>query len=525
MLSLQAFHTFLLKTALPLRHGWRTRPQLPFDLAIAHSISQRQNQSCTEDITRRQRSRLRPPLQLIPLFAIDPKQSLIISHILTTLVTRFMYRWDGPLDEADQAVRAAREALERMLNERTEQLRQELERTKQMASELRRSEERFRTLAQAVPILLWTTDADGYTTYVSARYEEFTGVPAKELVGNGWLAVLHPDDKDRVCAVWADAVQMHHEYEIEYRLRRVDGSYRWFVARGIPIEAPDNRIGQWLGSSTEIDEMKRTETALRRSNDELRQFAYAAAHDMQEPLRNVSHSLGMLKQLHSTTLDQATGRWIDTATEDTRRMYDMVKDLYSYAIAVEDEEEQPKPFEAAEGVQKALSKLRHLVAKTGAQVHSAELPAVRVHEKHLVQVFQNVLSNAMTYRKANTSPVIRISTSWKPPPWQFLVSDNGIGFNPEYSEKIFRVFKRLHSRNEYPGNGMGLALCARAVVHYGGRIWAESEPGQGTKVFLRCPQPRLGLCGSAATSGCRMVRSGGTPMYGTIHLAVFSALR
>ena len=97
MLSLQAFHTFLLKTALPLRHGWRTRPQLAFDLAIAHSISHRQNQSRTEDITRRQRSRLRTPLELITLFGIDRKQSLIISHILKMLDTRFMYRWDIPL--------------------------------------------------------------------------------------------------------------------------------------------------------------------------------------------------------------------------------------------------------------------------------------------------------------------------------------------------------------------------------------------------------------------------------------------
>jgi len=364
-------------------------------------------------------------------------------------------------------------------------LNRELERrVAERTAQLSESEIRFRTLAEAVPNLLWTTDANGYCTYVSSRYQEFTGLSVEELTGNGWATVLHPEDQDRVHAAWSEAVQTGQPYEIEFRLRRFDGSYYWFVARGVPMRGADGHISQWLGSLTDVHGMKRTEAALRRSNEELRQFAYAAAHDLQEPLRNVSTSIGFLKRSYGEKLDGASARWFSAAVEGAQRLHEMIKDLLTYSRAVDSSEHSSDPVSVNEAVKMALVNLDEPMVTAGARIEVASLPSVRVYETHLVQIFQNLLSNAIKYRKSDLAPEIRITAVKSAAQWQFCVSDNGIGFNPEYAEKIFGVFKRLHLREEYPGNGIGLAICARVVAHYGGRIWAQSQPGQGAAFYF-----------------------------------------
>jgi PAS domain S-box-containing protein len=391
-------------------------------------------------------------------------------------------------NEADRTVRAAREALERMLNQRTTQLRQELDRTKQVAAELRDSEQRFRTLAQAVPILLWSTNAAGHATYVSARYEEFTGFSASELLGEGWLKVLHPDDKDRVLSAWTRTVQNGAPFEDEYRLRRFDGSFRWFVGRGIPLRDETSSINQWLGSSAEVDAIKRTEAALRRSNDELRQFAYAAAHDLQEPLRNISTSVGMIKQRHGHTLSSDVAEWFESAYEGAQRMHGMVKDLLAFTRAVGGEEQPAQLFDPKCALDLAMTNLRGQASASGMEVEVEALPKVRVYPHHLVQVFQNLISNAIKYRHPDRPLRIHVSGASNTAECQISISDNGIGFDPAYSERIFGVFRRLHTRKEYEGNGIGLAICARVIGYYGGRIWAEGEPGRGAAFHFTLPR-------------------------------------
>jgi light-regulated signal transduction histidine kinase (bacteriophytochrome) len=178
--------------------------------------------------------------------------------------------------------------------------------------------------------------------------------------------------------------------------------------------------------------------------------------------------------------------------EGAERMFEMVKDLLRYARAVDDAEQPSNSVPANEAVSAALANLDDSVVAAGAKIEVASLPRVRVCENHLVQLFQNLLSNALKYRKSDVAPEIRVSALRDTIQWQFCVEDNGIGFNPEYSEKIFGVFKRLHQRNEYPGNGIGLAICARVVAHYGGRIWAESQSGQGAAFHFTLPAQQEG---------------------------------
>jgi light-regulated signal transduction histidine kinase (bacteriophytochrome) len=249
--------------------------------------------------------------------------------------------------------------------------------------------------------------------------------------------------------------------------------------RGIPVWRDNGKVQQWLGSSTDIHELKQTEDALRRSNEELRQFAYAAAHDLQEPLRNVSNSIGFLSSLYRERFDPQATKWIDWSIEGAQRMHQMVKDLLSYSRAVDGTDRPESTVSAEAAVRIAMANLAVAITGAGAQVDVGPLPMLRAYETHLVQVFQNVISNAIKYRKPDVPPRIRISAELRHSDWDFSVADNGIGFASEYSQKIFGVFKRLHTRSEYEGNGIGLAICARIVAHYGGRIWAESKPGEG----------------------------------------------
>jgi PAS domain S-box-containing protein len=325
--------------------------------------------------------------------------------------------------EAELELRQVNQQLEQRVKERTAAL----EQTNRRLSE---SEERFRTLAEAVPNLLWATDANGRTTFASLQYEKYTGMPARELEHEeGWLARVHPDDREQVKAVWSESLEKRQAYETEYRLQRFDGAYRWFVARGLPISV-DGELCQWLGSSTDIDDLKRTERALRRSNEELRQFAYAAAHDLQEPLRDVSNSLGMLKRRYEEKLDAEAVQWIDASTTGARLMHYMVKDLLSYSRAVDEAVRVEEPVDVAKAIRLAIENLSSTMQTTGATVEIGPLPRLRMHETHLVQIFQNLISNSIKYRKPDVSPVVKISAVCKGSDWQFSITDNGIGFDP-----------------------------------------------------------------------------------------------
>jgi PAS domain S-box-containing protein len=366
-----------------------------------------------------------------------------------------------------------------------EQLRMVSERAlRESEARLRNSEERFRGIAEAVPNLLWTTSSTGTNSYVSARYLHYTGLRMEEVLGDGWMNIVHPEDRQRTAQVWTEAVATTQPYEIEYRLRRYDGQYCWFVARAVPV-IHNGEVTQWIGSSTDIDNVKRIQSALMRSNEDLRQFAYVAAHDLQEPLRNISHAVQMLRRTGEPNGDR---RWLELTYEGTQRMIDLVRDLLSYSRIVAEEVKQRNLVSAQEAVDEVLHSLNGKMERTGAMLTVASpLPQVCVAKTHLVQLFQNILGNALKYRKPDVAPDIRISVERVEDFWRFDVSDNGIGFNPEFSDRIFGVFKRLHTRQEYPGNGIGLSICSRIASHYNGRIWATGKPGEGACFSFTLP--------------------------------------
>jgi PAS domain S-box-containing protein len=353
----------------------------------------------------------------------------------------------------------------------------------QLTRKLTRSVEDFRILADSVPQMVWRTGESGDLNYVNQEWIRFSGS-----VGDGnptaWHEFIHPQDRDRIIRQWHQARELQMAYAMECRLKeRSIGKYRWFLFQARPVsDARDNRL-QWYVTFTDIDEQKATQRLLLQANDELNQFAFAAAHDLQEPLRNIHVALNMFIRHHGWPSDETAKGWIEESMNSAKRMHTMIKDLlaYSRAIDPENQTELPANSEACLGL--AIANLDTAMKQAGGRIIWESLPQVNVSQTHLVQLFQNLISNALKYRKRDVPLEIKISAQRQGEDWEFSVNDNGIGFEQEYATRIFGVFKRLHGR-KYEGTGMGLAICARIVAHYGGRIWAESTSQKGaTFVF------------------------------------------
>lgn len=242
----------------------------------------------------------------------------------------------------------------------------------------------------------------------------------------------------------------------------------------------------------EVAERRQAEQALReqsralaRSNAELEQFAYVASHDLQEPLRMVGSYVQLLSSRYQGQLDGQADKYIGYAVEGARRMQALIAALLEYSRV--GRENKPARISSGAAVEQALRNLKPAIEETGAVVSSEPLPDVVADAGQMVQVFQNLVGNAVKFRTSNARPRIRISAARRGHECVFAVSDNGIGIDPTHAERIFVIFQRLHTRAEYPGTGIGLAICKKIVERLGGRIWVESEPGRGATFYFSVP--------------------------------------
>ncbi len=235
----------------------------------------------------------------------------------------------------------------------------------------------------------------------------------------------------------------------------------------------------------DVTERKQAEDELRRSNDDLQQFAYAASHDLQEPLRMVGAFTQLLNKKFLPLVDADGARYLDVITSSVARMDHLIKDLLIYSqTSVHETHAVAVNAEKALGL--AVMNLQLAIADTSAIITNDHLPVVKIDQLHFVQVFQNLISNAIKYRKPGTAPRIHVSAELIEDKWVFNVSDNGLGFDDTYAEQIFGVFKRLHGR-DYPGTGIGLSICKKIIERAGGRIWAQSELGIGSTFSFSIP--------------------------------------
>jgi PAS domain S-box-containing protein len=526
-----------------------------------------------------------------------------------------------------------------------------------------RAEERFRSLISASAQAVWVTQPDGEVVEDSPSWRAFTGQTREQYRGFAWAEVVHPEDRERVKHGWEESRARKVPHEVEFRLRRPDGSYSLIMSRAVPVLNADGSLREWVGTTTDITaqraaeeaarrlereqrvrqlqslraevsnalareappeqllqacaeavvhhldvpacqvwtwsreeqvlvaqghagragtplrarlspgeglagtvaetcvpmlvnnlrehprllslewarehglvsfvgipllvrgqlvgvftvfsqrrkeeetvaalsavgeamaqglERRRAELALQeraqelaRSNEELQQFAYVASHDLQEPLRMVASYTQLLGRRYKGKLDADADEFIRYAVDGVNRMQRLIQDLLAYS-RVGTRGHEFKPLASGRALERALANLQALVQESGASVTAGELPQVLGDETQLTQLFQNLVGNALKFR-GKEAPRVEVAAERQGAEWRFTVADNGLGIEPQYFERIFVIFQRLHGKEEYPGTGIGLAICKKIVERHGGRIGLTSQPGQGTTFWFTLP--------------------------------------
>jgi PAS domain S-box-containing protein len=350
------------------------------------------------------------------------------------------------------------------------------------------TEKRFRALIENSSDGILLLDASGKIRYASASAARVLGYAQQEVVGSIGFDRMHPDDQGHARYLFAKALDTPRSpVRFEARVHRSDGQWIW-VDSTINNLLDEPEVNGVVWNYRDISERKATETALRHANEGLEQFAYAAAHDLQEPIRNIAIYSELLAKRYQDKLDEEANKFIGITVEGARRMQTLIHDLLAYTHSLSVAGEEEISTDADQVIEEVLSNLHTAIDDSGASVIYDPLPKLPVYRAHLVQLFQNLIGNALKYR-GQQRPCVRVSVEESGGEFKIAIEDNGIGIAPDHRERIFGVFKRLHGR-DIPGNGMGLAICNRIILHYRGRIWVESELGKGAKFVFTLPLPQ-----------------------------------
>ncbi|MFP5212044.1 MAG: sensor histidine kinase [Acidobacteriota bacterium] len=356
---------------------------------------------------------------------------------------------------------------------------------------LRKSEERYRRLYEDNPTMYFTIDMDGTVLSVNSFGAEQLGYTPEELVGKPVLAVFHPDDRDAVREQVGRCMENPmHVANWEFRKVRKDGSIIWVREAARAVWRNDGTETVILVVCEDITAQKAMEEKLRinaakleRSNQEVQEFAFIAAHDLQEPLRKIQLFSSMLQEKGPETLEENL-KWLKRMQKAAIRMQYLIGALMDYAkIAV-----APRPFRTVsikELIEDILIDLEDDIQESGACVEVGELHMLDVDRRQMRQLFYHLIANALQYRAAR-KPVIRIYGKLESGSCTIFVEDNGIGFHEKYLDRIFKPFQRLHSMDE-GRMGMGLAICRKIVEHHNGMITARSKPGHGSTFIIKLP--------------------------------------
>lgn len=377
-------------------------------------------------------------------------------------------------------------------------------------TERRAEVQRIHSILEGLPQMAWTTNAEGDATYFTQGWYHYTGQPKEEPYGTGWIKVIHPEDLERLGEAWQQSVTTGKPLQTAARYRNHQGEYRWHLTRASSIRNSSKEILMWVGTCTDIhDQILLTEELERKvrertyslevSNSELEQFAHITSHDLQEPLRKIRTFAGILSDSSGAQLNEDGRRYLKKINDTAERMSNSLKALLNYTRAHRDDKFVETDLNQV--VSNVLLDLELLIMQKKAKIETAKLPVVKAAPIQMQQLFYNLVNNALKFSRNGVAPEIGISCrtmdteelldhpSLQPYMlhYEITVSDNGIGFEPEYAEKIFTIFQRLHNRSAYEGTGIGLSLVKRVMHNHKGEVFATSMPGEGATFHLVLP--------------------------------------
>lgn len=366
---------------------------------------------------------------------------------------------------------------------------QDITKRKRAEEALRESERHKELILNATQEMVAYYDTDLRVIWANRTAAESVGKTTEDLVGLHCYEIWHQRTEPCVNCPILSA----RDEKVPYRGEQETPDGRYWFLRGYPVLDEEREVVALVEFGQDITERKQAEekikhyaAELERSNRDLEHFAYVVSHDLQEPARMVKSYLDLLEQSYHGELDEEARELIAYAMDGAERMQAMIRALLDLS-RVETRGVDFAPVDCNLLVKNALDDLALTIEENNAQVTHDPLPTVMADQAQLTQVFQNLVANAIKFRREDETPRVHISAQQEDDRWIFSVEDNGIGVDPNQKERIFQIFQRLHTQEEYPGVGIGLALCRRIVERHGGRIWVESEPGQGSTFYFTLP--------------------------------------
>jgi PAS domain S-box-containing protein len=417
---------------------------------------------------------------------LDPATELVALAISTILLTGMILM---------RRIASSEQRLSELVEKQIADLREEVRRREASAEAVKRAEEQVRRIIDTAYDAFIRIDGRGLILDWNRSAEIIFGWSRQEVAGRPMVDIIVPL-RDREAhrlgfqrfLVTGEGPMLNKRVEITALHRE---------GHGFPVEAtiwPSRDGDGWIFNAFIRDitarrraekELARRAEEIARSSIDLDQFARVASHDLQEPLRSISSYVQLLHQRYEGKLDRDAEDFIRFASEGAARMQRIIEDLLAYT-QLDRNARPPETAELSAAVEEALASLKAEVASSGAVVTVEDLPALRIDRPQIALVFRHLIDNAIKFRSEH-APVLRISASRKGDDWHIHVRDNGIGFEPALADRLFAIFQRLHGRTEYPGTGIGLAICKKVISRHRGRIWADSRPGQGSTFSFSLP--------------------------------------
>ncbi|MBN2529039.1 MAG: PAS domain S-box protein [Deltaproteobacteria bacterium] len=359
------------------------------------------------------------------------------------------------------------------------------DRTPQRQAEMERAdlEAKFSTVFHSSTVGKSLTGADGTLLEINEAFANMLGYTVSEMLKINFANITHPEDIAESQKLIKDLLDgIAETREIEKRYIHKNGSIVWTSVSTRLLRNAENKPVYFVTSINNITPLKDAMAQLERSNRDLEQFAYMASHDLQEPLRMVSSYTQLLAKRYVGKLDEDADEFIHYAVNGANRMQQLIKDLLQFS-RVTTKGKSLEPVDTHSALAEAIGNLEMMISDKKAIISAAQLPVVMADKGQLVRVFQNLICNAIKF-SGESKPNVTVSAQRNKCDWQFCVTDNGIGIDKKYFDKIFEIFQHLNSSSHYEGTGIGLAISKRIIERHGGRIWVESSPGNGSSFYF-----------------------------------------